>query len=913
VSLLLKVACPDCGQHTDATLAQEVRCGKCGRDFRAQADDEGRTRVISASSDDLDNVPYSQRVTEIPVNKVSSVIVADPALHNDKLLRDIPLKENNKWLGKVCLLKKLGQGGMGAVYKGYDDSLALDVAVKILPLSMGERNSQFVERFRQEARISARINHPNVVRTLHVDEQGDLLYLVMDYVAGQTARSLVESKGPLSLPQALQIAQDAARGMQAAHEHGVIHRDIKPDNILVADDGRVLLSDLGLAKAASGGTAASHMPVTRIGLLLGTPEYMSPEQWEIGAQIGPASDIWSLGATLWMLLTGKPPYDEKDLAVLSRRVKESPLPDILLLRPGLPDHARYILLRCLAKKTSERFANSAELLSAIDDALAALSSPQDSLPLPKVIALQRARAAEEMAEAQAEAAEHTQRAQTALSNQDIDALKPPPKNPVLPPRRKPSLAKRLAWVGVPAATALLGGFAAMRYFSPSVDTGALSAAAVALDLRCPPRVKPGAEAELSATVNSNRDPAEYDILWTTGGKTLTGNTVRLALQQDTQFDVTVVEKNTGREVLRKSVTIAVDLEVRAAAAKLLKLETGDTLTLEGLVAGGPGLGGLDTRWLKEGDDAQPLSSNTLLKRDDLPVGRHVFVLQARLKSQAGWEQAVSDKVVVEVSLRVPPAYKAALAQALLERDAALRADSGAAAVEHWRKLLAHLETALNEFPTGTGAAEQLEQCLKLRQPDLRYANLFSETLRLRQVAEALPASDPLRLLSAWSDAQRPCAAALALFDRAEARAQSEFIDGKVAELRHALADAEQARDTFETSITQARRSMKEARKYVSPAYALPHWEDALAGFNALAKQHPKRAEEFALELNEARENRDKAYLHENFGVIPAQPGEESDNPPVKKKGTPAPADDKPQFQKPPARIPDPSRPVKPPK
>ncbi|MCY3021911.1 MAG: protein kinase, partial [Planctomycetota bacterium] len=375
MALLLKVACPDCGQVlADAPLGAELRCAKCGRDFRAQGDGEGASRIISATPDDLDGIPYSQRSIEVPVNSVSSLIVADPALLYDKLLRDTPLRENTRWVGKVRLLKKLGQGGMGSVYRGYDESLALDVAVKVLPLPSGARDDQFVQRFRQEARISARINHPNVVRTLHVDEQGDLIYLVMDFIEGQTARCLVDTKGPLMLPLALQIIHDATLGMQAAHAHGVIHRDIKPDNILIADDGRVLISDLGLAKAISTGGRSPRMPVTRLGLLLGTPEYMSPEQWDIGADAGPAADIWGMGATLWMLLTRRPPFDEKDMSILARQVKEGPLPDIRLVRPTLPDRVLDILLRCLEKRPEDRFTDSAELLRALDAALEDLAA-----------------------------------------------------------------------------------------------------------------------------------------------------------------------------------------------------------------------------------------------------------------------------------------------------------------------------------------------------------------------------------------------------------------------------------------------------------------------------------------------------------------------------------------------------------
>ena len=350
-------------------MGTEIRCEKCGHDFRASGHGESCTRIISVTPDELEHIPYSQRSTDVPRSTASSLVISDPALLDDKLLRDLPLKDNARFCGRVRLIKKLGQGGMGAVYRGFDDSLALDVAVKILPVPPGGVEMRYADRFRMEARISAQINHANVVRTRDVGEQGGLVYLVMDYIEGQTARQMLDRKGLIPVPQVLQIIHDATQGMQAAHERGIVHRDIKPENILVAEDGRVLLADLGLAKASGARVQDAMAPITQMGLLLGTPEYMSPEQWDIGAHITPRSDIWSMGVTMWVLLARCAPFEDSDVGQLAKKIKEAPLPDIHELRPDVPSNVAQILYHCMAKNPQRRYMNAAALASALHQAM----------------------------------------------------------------------------------------------------------------------------------------------------------------------------------------------------------------------------------------------------------------------------------------------------------------------------------------------------------------------------------------------------------------------------------------------------------------------------------------------------------------------------------------------------------------
>jgi len=864
VTLLLKVACPDCGTpHDCAALGAELRCTYCGRDFRASGDGENSSEILSVTPEELDNVPYSQRSIEVPVNSVSSIIVADSELLSDRFLRDAPLKENARWLGKVRLLKKLGQGGMGSVYRGYDESLALDVAVKVLPLPSGARDDQFVVRFRQEARISAQINHANVVRTLHVEEQGDLIYLVMDYIEGQTARNLVEKRGNLSVPLALQIIHDATKGMQAAHAHGVVHRDIKPDNILVADDGRVLLSDLGLAKAVSATGQNSRMPVTRMGLLLGTPAYMSPEQWDIGATIGPASDIWSMGATLWMLLTQKPPYDEKDLGVLARSVRESPLPDIRLARPALPEVVIDILERCLAKRPNDRFVDAEELLSALAWALDSISATpliaKGPVPFRRAV------------RTESDVFQQPQAQPAARSESTAGAAPFRYAAPAPVPLRAPVQVKR--WMALPAV--LLCGAAVLAITTLGRGKPVPPPSVLALDLRCSTHVKLGQEADLAAIVTGVKSD-EFTVVWYGGDQAYSGSEVRARIEKDTEFSVVVRDRNTSKILARRSVSVSVDLEVTPPEKDFYQLAAGTPLKLEGRVRGGVE-GDIEVRWIDTAKPDEALATNRILELSAeafAEPGRRAFVMQARRKGTPTWAGAANSKIIVEISRRVPPEYAALLHDGAKSRDAAIQSATGVEAAAHWQHALSSFEKAQKLFEDEQ-APMQADQCRQRLALEEKYAALLVDARRLIAVAEKIPESDGVRRLTAWSDAMRPCSTALTLFERAEARSQAAEVELKLLALKSVLQSAEQQRQVFDTQISKARHSVKEAGKYLKPSVALPHWEEALDAFNELNRRFPKRSAEFALEFKAAQESHDKAYLEEAFGVIPMRPAEKA--------------------------------------
>jgi serine/threonine protein kinase/class 3 adenylate cyclase len=284
-------------------------------------------------------------------------------------------------LGRFLLLEKLGQGGMGAVYRGQDQTDDSIVAIKVLRPELLER-PQTLRRFHKEARLLAEVSHANVTNLLEVNEDDGIHYLVLEYVAGQSlARLLVES-GRLEERTALRILSDVVRALVPAHQRGIVHRDIKPDNILlrIVDCGSrideqhesgslqsairnpqsamVKLSDFGLARHI---VESESLNVTQAGAILGTPLYMPPEQ-ACGGAIDQRADIYSLGATLFHMLAGRPPFQADNALGLLTLHATKPPPDLLRLNPAISDGTCQVVNRCLAKSPEERYAGAEELL-----------------------------------------------------------------------------------------------------------------------------------------------------------------------------------------------------------------------------------------------------------------------------------------------------------------------------------------------------------------------------------------------------------------------------------------------------------------------------------------------------------------------------------------------------------------------
>jgi len=289
-------------------------------------------------------------------------------LLRDPLLRDAPEVEGFKVLDPAILFARLGRGGMGAVYRGLHCKLNIDVAVKCLMPSLAAEDPSYIARFEREASLAARLTHQNIVRVMEVQRHGDLHYLVMEFVRGETVRERVVRKGPLAEREALTILRGACAGLAEAHAQPerIVHRDIKPDNVLISVDGKVKVADLGLARSESpidslslSGSSAGSM---------GTPQYMPPEQWKT-PKVGPTADVWALGATLYFLLTGVDAFKAGSLFELGKAICDGEFPDVRALRPDVADGVVALLQKAVRKEPGERFADAGAMLAALQPLL----------------------------------------------------------------------------------------------------------------------------------------------------------------------------------------------------------------------------------------------------------------------------------------------------------------------------------------------------------------------------------------------------------------------------------------------------------------------------------------------------------------------------------------------------------------
>src|ERR1043166_7117411 len=247
-----------------------------------------------------------------------------------------------------------GRGGMGIVYLARDVALDRPVALKLCPPYLAAQ-SELRDRFLSEARLAARLSHPNIVTVHDVEESGGLVFFVMAYIRGETLSQRVARTGPLSPAQATRLLQEVAWGLGYAHANGVIHRDVKPDNILIEQaSGRAMRMLSGVAFAADANR------LTAAGQLVGTPHYVSPEQAS-GEQVDARSDLYSLGVTAFFALTGRPVFDAPSpIAVVTKHLNEPP-PDLLTLRSDLPAPLARAVGRCLEKEPAKRFGSGEEL------------------------------------------------------------------------------------------------------------------------------------------------------------------------------------------------------------------------------------------------------------------------------------------------------------------------------------------------------------------------------------------------------------------------------------------------------------------------------------------------------------------------------------------------------------------------
>jgi serine/threonine protein kinase len=316
------------------------------------------------------HVDQCQRCRQVLANLVATGEVSQSGAHEG-----LPVRIGEVVRGKYRIDGVLGAGGMATVFRAHHLGLGRTVAIKVMHREL-LRDADAMRRFSHEARAAAAIDHPHAVRILDIDaleEEDALPFLVMEYLEGKDLNAVVEADGPLAIDRALRYIAQAAAAAGAGHALGIVHRDIKPHNLFVtmpADLVKVV--DFGLAKslplATTGGAGGAASQNTKTSVLLGSPHYMSPEQVRSSRSVDAMTDIWSLGATLFHLLVGRPPFAAPNVYLLCARILSDEPPPLSSQRRDVTTRVEAIVTRCMRKTASDRFRSVEELIGALEDA-----------------------------------------------------------------------------------------------------------------------------------------------------------------------------------------------------------------------------------------------------------------------------------------------------------------------------------------------------------------------------------------------------------------------------------------------------------------------------------------------------------------------------------------------------------------
>ncbi|SFG35063.1 serine/threonine protein kinase [Planifilum fulgidum] len=276
--------------------------------------------------------------------------------------------EGRKLGGRYEILYRVGGGGMAVVYKAKDLLLNRYVAIKVMNESLSN-DTEFIRRFSREAQAAASLSHPNVVNVYDVGREGHIHYIVMEYVEGPTLKEYIQESGPLPPEEAVYIATQICDALAHAHDNQIIHRDIKPHNILLGYNGRVKVTDFGIARAATSST------ITQTGSVMGSVHYFSPEQAR-GGVIGEKSDLYSLGIVMYEMVTGELPFDgDSAIGIALKHLQEQAV-EPRQLRPDLPDDVNRVILKALEKDPNQRFASARAMMQELQYILHGMDLPQ---------------------------------------------------------------------------------------------------------------------------------------------------------------------------------------------------------------------------------------------------------------------------------------------------------------------------------------------------------------------------------------------------------------------------------------------------------------------------------------------------------------------------------------------------------
>ena len=261
--------------------------------------------------------------------------------------------------GRYAIERELGRGGMASVYQARAPGRAEPVAIKVMNPNVADALDS--KRFIREMGIAASLDHPLIVPLIDSGRAGGVLYYVMPCVSGESLYERLQRERRLPVPEALAVARDVATALGYAHERGVLHRDVKPENILLAR-GRALIADFGLARAIG---AADYTKLTATGVIVGTVYYMSPEQLREEPDLDQRTDIYSLGCMLYEMLSGELPFTARTLTDVANRILRGPIPAVRRLRPEVPGAVDEAIGRALAKARADRFRTMSEMLAAL--------------------------------------------------------------------------------------------------------------------------------------------------------------------------------------------------------------------------------------------------------------------------------------------------------------------------------------------------------------------------------------------------------------------------------------------------------------------------------------------------------------------------------------------------------------------
>lgn len=276
-------------------------------------------------------------------------------------------------VGRYEILKEVGRGAMGVVYQARDPNLDIVVALKVLRQDRVSSES-FVHRFLAEARVLGRLDHPNIVRVYNVDRAGDTVFIAMEFVEGEALTDIMKRRR-FSAEEIAAFGATAAEALDDAHRKGVVHRDVKPSNIIIRGDGRLKITDFGIAHIEDPTSAEQ----TQAGEILGTPAYMSPEQ-VLSRHVDGRSDLFSLGIILYELAAGVRPFTGADISAILGAITQDEAPELAKKNPAIPRRLSDAVMKCLSKDPAERFPNGRELAAVLRQAVAKRAEPSRPVP-----------------------------------------------------------------------------------------------------------------------------------------------------------------------------------------------------------------------------------------------------------------------------------------------------------------------------------------------------------------------------------------------------------------------------------------------------------------------------------------------------------------------------------------------------